>query len=146
MPCFIVHEHRSRRPHYDFRLEREGVLRSWAVPKGIPEEPGVQRLAIQVGDHTLEFGDFEGTIPDGQYGAGEIEVWDSGTYVPQEWSERSIKVDLSGMRLRGAYHLVRFERKGSKEWLVQKVKQPNPGGPPSAPPLCRYQQTLQSGR
>lgn len=76
---FVLHEHFSRHHHFDFRLEHDGVLASWAVPKGLPEKPGERRLAIQVEDHALSYGDFEGTIPEGEYGAGEVKIADEGT-------------------------------------------------------------------
>jgi bifunctional non-homologous end joining protein LigD len=117
-PRFVVQKHRARTLHYDFRLEREGVFRSWAVPKGIPEAWGVRRLAVQVPDHPLEWGSFEGTIPEGQYGAGTVEIWDEGTYEALEWSEDVISFVLCGRRLRGTYSLVRFSRKGPRDWLL----------------------------
>jgi bifunctional non-homologous end joining protein LigD len=123
---FVVQRHQARTLHYDFRLEREGVLKSWAVPKGVPEEPGIRRLAIQVEDHSLEYGDFEGTIPAGQYGAGTVEIWDRGTYDLHEWSEERIEFTLHGGRLHGRYRLFRFRRKGEREWLL--VKTPEPPG------------------
>lgn len=99
------------------------MLKSWAVPKGLPERPGVRRLAVQVEDHDLSFGDFEGTIPEGEYGAGEIRIWDRGTYEAREWTDERIVVVLHGARLRGAYSLIRFRRKGEREWLIQKLPQ-----------------------
>ena len=115
---FVVQKHRARTLHYDFRLERDGVFKSWAVPKGIPESAGPRHLAIQVPDHPLEYGSFEGTIPKGEYGAGTVEIWDAGTYELLEWSDDAIGFILHGQRLKGTYALVRFERKGPRNWLV----------------------------
>jgi DNA ligase D-like protein (predicted 3'-phosphoesterase) len=117
---FVVQRHQARTLHYDFRLEKDGVLKSWAVPKGIPEEPGIRRLAIQVEDHSLHFGDFEGIIPAGEHGAGTVEMWDRGTYDLNEWLEDRILFTLHGERLRGNYNLVRFHHKGEREWLLFK--------------------------
>jgi bifunctional non-homologous end joining protein LigD len=117
---FVVQRHQARTLHYDFRLEREGVFKSWAVPKGLPEGPGVRRLAIQVEDHSLAYGDFEGTIPAGSYGAGTVEIWDRGSYDLGEWAEDRVRFVLHGGRLQGAYVLVRFRRKGEREWLIWK--------------------------
>jgi bifunctional non-homologous end joining protein LigD len=80
MPAFVIQKHEARTLHYDLRLEKDGVFKSWAVPKGLPEQAGIRRLAVQVEDHSLEFGDFEGEIPAGQYGAGTIEIWDRGSF------------------------------------------------------------------
>lgn len=115
LPTFMIHKHHARRLHYDLRLEREGVLVSWAVPKGLPEEPGVRRLAVHVEDHPLEYGGFEGTIPKGEYGAGEVRIFDSGTYEALEWTDKKVTVRLHGERLQGDYHLVRTDE---KNWLV----------------------------
>jgi len=115
---FVVQKHRARTLHYDFRLERDGVFKSWAVPKGIPEGVGPRHLAIQVPDHPLAYGSFEGTIPEGEYGAGTVEIWDEGTYELLEWSDRTIGFVLHGRRLQGTYSLVRFERKGPRDWLL----------------------------
>jgi len=115
---FVVQKHRARTLHYDFRLEKDGVFRSWAVPKGIPEAVGVRHLAVQVPDHPLEWGAFEGTIPEGQYGAGNVEIWDEGTYEPLEWTDEAIAFVLHGRRLHGTYSLVRFHRKGPRDWLL----------------------------
>lgn len=121
--CFVVQKHEARRLHYDFRLERDGVLKSWAVPKGMPENEGEKRLGIQVEDHALEFGNFEGTIPEGQYGAGTIEIWDRGYYETEQWTDGVIVVDLHGERLRGRYNLVRFPRGGANAWLIFRHRQ-----------------------
>ena len=94
------------------------MFKCWAVPKGLSEEIGIRRLAIQSADHALEFGDFEGEIAEGEYGAGKIEVWDSGAYEPIEWTDNEITVRLHGHRFDGVYHLVRFTRKGDSEWLI----------------------------
>jgi len=119
---FVVQHHDARTLHYDFRLERDGVFKSWAVPKGMPEKPGVRRLAVRVEDHDLAFGDFEGTIPEGQFGAGEIRIWDRGIYDTREWTDDRIVVILHGTRLNGAYSIIRFRRKGEREWLIQKLR------------------------
>ena len=115
---FVVQKHRARTLHYDFRLERDGVFKSWAVPKGIPETIGTRRLAVQVPDHPLEYGSFEGTIPEGEYGAGTVEIWDEGTYDLLEWSDDTIGFILHGQRFDGTYSLIRFDRKGPRDWLL----------------------------
>ena len=120
--AFVVQEHHSRRLHYDFRLERDGVLKSWAVPKGIPEKTGEKHLAVEVEDHPLEYRKFEGTIPPGQYGAGTVKIFDKGSYEPVFWKEDEIEVALKGERLHGKYALVRFKRAGPKQWLLIKAK------------------------
>jgi len=116
---FVVQEHHARSLHYDFRLEMDGVLRSWAVPKGPPLAPGVRRLAVQVEDHPVEYIDFEGEIPAGQYGAGRVSIWDKGTYVLQESKPDELKVSLKGEKLRGHYALVRLPKQ-PKNWLLIK--------------------------
>lgn len=120
--AFVVQEHNARRLHYDFRLERDGVLKSWAVPKGVPEIPGAKHLAVAVEDHPLEYATFEGTIPEGDYGAGIVTIWDSGTYVTKHWDENKIEVFLHGKRLNGIYVLVRFRRAGQNEWLIFRAE------------------------
>ena len=117
---FVVQKHRARTLHYDFRLERDGVFKSWAVPKGVPEATGVRHLAVQVPDHALEYGDFEGEIPAGEYGAGTVEIWDRGTYELHEWTGGTIAFTLHGQRLEGSYSLIRFKRKGERDWLLLK--------------------------
>ncbi len=122
-PSFVVHEHHARTRHFDFRLEHEGVLASWAVPKGVPEEAGIRHLAVRTEDHPLEYRDFEGTIPAGEYGAGEVTVWDRGTYETVKWGDDRIEVILHGRRLRGKFVLVPFKKAGEKQWLILKAKE-----------------------
>jgi DNA ligase D-like protein (predicted 3'-phosphoesterase) len=119
---FVVQEHKATHLHYDLRLEADGVLRSWAVPKGIPERPGVRHLAVETEDHPLDYAGFEGTIPEGEYGAGEVKIWDSGIFEPLVWEEDKIEVVLKGDRLAGRYVLVRFRRAGGKDWLLFRAK------------------------
>jgi bifunctional non-homologous end joining protein LigD len=121
MPRFVIQEHHARTHHFDFRLEKDGVFKSWAVPKGIPKEPGTKRLAIQVEDHDLAFGDFEGQIPEGQYGAGTIRIWDSGVYEPLRWAGDQIDFRLEGNQVAGEFHLFRFKRGKPNEWLLTKA-------------------------
>jgi DNA ligase D-like protein (predicted ligase)/DNA ligase D-like protein (predicted 3'-phosphoesterase) len=119
---FVVQEHHARRLHYDLRLEREGVLRSWAVPKGIPTQSGEKRLAVQTEDHPLEYRKFEGTIPPGQYGAGTVKIWDKGSYQLKVWAEDKIEFTLNGDRLHGKYVLAKFKKAGEKDWLLLKTR------------------------
>ncbi|MFI2233512.1 ATP-dependent DNA ligase [Nocardia testacea] len=121
---FVVHEHHARRLHWDVRLEREGVLASWAVPKGPPDSPRQNRLAVHTEDHPLEYLDFHGTIPAGEYGAGKMSVWDTGTYLAEKWQDDEVIVVLSGTRLNGRYALIRTE---GDQWLMHLMKdQPAP--------------------
>ncbi|MBO0887793.1 hypothetical protein J2P12_01690 [Candidatus Bathyarchaeota archaeon] len=115
---FLVQEHHARRLHWDFRLELDGVLKSWAVPKGPPIEPGVKRLAVQVEDHPLSYFGFEGTIPEGGYGAGTVTVWDMGTFVLEVREARKFHLILRGKKLKGDYRLVNFK---DRNWLIYKV-------------------------
>lgn len=119
MPRFVVHEHHATRLHWDFRLEHDGVLKSWAIPKGPSMNPADKRLAIQVEDHSLEYGEFEGTIPEGRYGAGEVIIWDRGTFEPigdlgEGLHTGRIAFTLHGSRLTGEFSLVRLSR-GTRE-------------------------------
>jgi bifunctional non-homologous end joining protein LigD len=119
-PIFVVQRHDARRLHYDFRLERDGALASWAVPKGIPLEPGERNLAVHVEDHPLEYATFEGEIPAGQYGAGQVEIWDKGTYeLIEEKPNGGLTVRLDGERLQGTWTLVPAKLSGDpKNWLL----------------------------
>jgi len=120
---FVVQEHHARRLHYDFRLEKEGVLKSWAVPKGIPQTPDQKRLAVETEDHPFDYAKFEGTIPKGEYGAGTVKIWDKGTYNTKIWNEEMIEVTLQGQTLRGRYVLVRLKKAGDKNWLMLKGRE-----------------------
>jgi len=120
MKSFVIHEHHARRLHFDLRLEKDGVLKSWAVPKGPPEMSGDKRLAVQVEDHPLEYGKFEGTIPEGQYGAGTVKICDKGQYEPIVWGENKIEILMKGDKLDGRYVLVKFKKAGEKNWLFFK--------------------------
>jgi len=116
---FVVQKHQATHLHYDFRLEMDNVLKSWAVPKEPPTQPSVRRLAVQVEDHALEYIDFEGTIPEGQYGAGTVEIWDKGTYTLQNRTDKMIEFVLQGSKLKGNYALINFKE---NNWLLIKKK------------------------
>jgi DNA ligase D-like protein (predicted 3'-phosphoesterase) len=120
MAKFVIQRHDATRLHYDFRLERDGVLKSWALPKGVPEGPAERHLAVQVGDHPLEWGNFEGEIPKGSYGAGKVEIWDSGTYdLVEEKPDGTLTVRLHGKRYDGTWTLVPAKLGGEpKNWLI----------------------------
>jgi len=125
---FVVQKHAARRLHYDLRLEDEGVFKSWAVPKGPSYDPAEKRLAVQVEDHPLEYGNFEGEIEEHQYGAGTVMVWDKGTWTPighwkEDWKEGKLNFYLKGKKLKGHWVLVRFKSgkgTGSRNWLLIK--------------------------
>ena len=140
-PIFVVQRHDARRLHYDFRLERNGALASWAVPKGIPLEPGQQHLAVHVEDHPLEYGTFEGEIPKGEYGAGSVEIWDKGTYeLLEEKKNGGLTVSLRGERLNGTYALVPAHLSGDeKNWLIVRKKDESA---PASPQPSAYQPML----
>jgi len=121
---FVIQEHHARRLHYDLRLERGGVLKSWAVPKGMPENSLQRRLAVETEDHPIEYANFEGSIPEGQYGAGTVKIWDKGSYEPKLWEDDKIEFTLKGQRLKGRYVLVRLKKaKDDKSWLLLKGKE-----------------------
>ena len=131
-PIFVVQRHDARRLHYDFRLERDGVLLSWAVPKGVPLEPGTQHLAVHVEDHPLGYATFEGEIPKGEYGAGTVEIWDNGSYeLVEEKPNGGMTVRLHGTRLNGEWTLVPAKLSGDpKNWLIVKKKTDEPARKP----------------
>ena len=125
---FVVHKHAARNLHFDLRLEMDGVLRSWAVPKGPSYDQSEKRLAVKVEDHPLEYGDFEGVIPAGNYGAGGVIVWDRGEWVALEpWREGLEKgkllFELKGYKLHGKWTLVKI-KKSEKDWLLIKERDP----------------------
>ena len=120
-PIFVVHKHAATHLHYDLRLEMDGVLKSWAVPKEPPLKPGTKRLAIMVEDHPLDYADFEGVIEEG-YGAGTVEIWDKGSYDLTERSNDRIEVNFVGSKLKGRYLLVKFRKAGENDWLFFRAK------------------------
>jgi bifunctional non-homologous end joining protein LigD len=141
-PIFVVQRHDARRLHYDFRLERDGALASWAVPKGVPLEPGEQHLAVHVEDHPLEYARFEGEIPKGQYGAGTVEIWDSGTYeLLEEKPNGGLTVRLHGKRLDGVWALVPAHLDGKEQnWLILRKRED--AAPAADVPARKYRPML----
>jgi len=120
---YSIQKHDASQLHYDLRLEKEGVLKSWAIPKGPSEDPSDKRLAIKTNDHQLEYADFEGVIEEGNYGAGEVELWDKGVYEEIKWNENEIIIDLNGDELDGRYVLIRFQPEEDPDnWLFFKKK------------------------
>src|ERR1700761_8830326 len=123
MAIFVIKEHLARSHHFDFRLEKDGVFKSWAVPKGLPEEPALKRLAVQVEDHTLELGQFQESNPEGEHGKGRIKVWDHGTYQLEIWTPDRIAFTLHGSRVSGAFSLFRFKENEPLSWFLIKRAQ-----------------------
>ncbi len=130
---FVIQEHHASALHWDFRLERDGVLVSWAVPKGLPMDPGANRLAVHTEDHPMEYAGYEGDIAAGEYGGGRVSIWDRGTYETEKWSDREVKVVLHGTRVDGRYVLFRT---GGKNWMVHRMD-PRPEGFEPLPDLVR---------
>lgn len=125
---FVIQEHHARAMHWDLRLERDGVLASWALPKGLPLDPAQNHLAVHTEDHPIQYLDFAGDIPDGEYGAGSMRVWDDGTYEPIEWTERKVVVALHGRRAQGRYALFRTGRGTrdgrARDWMIHRMDPP----------------------
>ena len=117
---YVIQRHQATHLHWDLRLEMDGVLKSWAVPKEPPTDKGVRRLAVQVEDHPLDYANFAGTIPEGEYGAGTVEIWDKGAYVLVDKKPNKIIFEIKGERLKGTYCLLRF--KEDKNWLFFRTK------------------------
>lgn len=120
---FVIQKHQASHLHWDFRLEVEGVLKSWAVPKEPPKETGVKRLAMQTEDHPMEYAKFHGTIPEGMYGAGTVEIWDKGSYELLKKEKNKYAFILHGKKLKGKYFLTKFEKAAKNAWLFFKAKE-----------------------
>jgi len=118
---FVIQEHWASHHHFDFRLEIEGILKSWAVPKGLPEKKGIKRLAVQVEDHPVDYINFEGKIPKGLYGAGIVKIYDKGKYKLIDKTKDKISFTLKGKKLKGEYHLIKTKL-GKSQWLLIKTK------------------------
>ena len=125
IPIFVIQKHKAAHLHYDFRLESKGVLKSWAVPKEPPVEENVKRLAIQVEDQKLGYEKFEGEIPKGEYGAGTVEIWDRGSFMPLKFNSKEIIIELKGNKLNGIYCLIKLKPNilKDKNWLFFRKKQ-----------------------
>jgi DNA ligase D-like protein (predicted 3'-phosphoesterase) len=155
-PIFVIQKHDARNLHYDLRLEVNDVLKSWAVPKGPSVDPAQKRLAVSTEDHPLEYADFEGSIPKGEYGAGKVIVWDTGPYknitekngktVPVEDAIQHghLAVWLEGKKLRGGFALTRFRTDPREQWLLVKMK--DEGADPDNDPLVDQPQSVLTGR
>jgi DNA ligase D-like protein (predicted 3'-phosphoesterase) len=158
-PIFVVQKHDARNLHYDVRIEVDGVLKSWAVPKGPSTDPSQKRLALPTEDHPLDYADFEGVIPEGEYGAGAMIVWDAGTYQNLKEDERGrnvpmaetladghVEIRLEGRKLRGGYALVRTapDASGRERWLLIKMRDAE--ADPGADPVSDRPDSVRSGR
>ena len=132
---FVVQEHHATALHWDFRLERDGVLVSWAVPKGLPLDPSINHLAVHTEDHPMEYADFAGDIPAGEYGGGSVTIWDRGTYECEKWTDREVKVVLHGERVSGRYVLFKTGSR-DRDWMMHRMDPPPTGFTPM-PTLIR---------
>lgn len=120
---YMIHEHHASHLHWDLRLEKEGILKSWAVPKTPPTTKEIKRLAIQVEDHPIEYAKFQGIIPEGNYGAGKVEIWDKGNYNLIEENKNKIIIDINGKKLKGKYCLIKTDYGNNKNsWLFFKLE------------------------
>lgn len=121
---YVIQKHQASHLHYDLRLEEDEVLKSWAIPKGPPLKEGIMRLAVQTEDHPLGYEKFEGVIPEGQYGAGKVEIWDEGDYTPLEKDPSKRVMEIRGKKLRGKYCLIKLKAKNEKDknWLFFRLK------------------------
>jgi bifunctional non-homologous end joining protein LigD len=155
--AYVIQRHEATRLHFDLRLELDGVMKSWAVPKGPSLDPAVKRLAIEVEDHPIEYNSFEGTIPEGEYGGGTVMLWDRGTYgyagdaedpvaaLRAGYRKGDFKFELRGKRLRGSWVLVRTRRQGRKnQWLL--IKHRDDEADPTLDPVEAYQTSVKTGR
>jgi DNA ligase D-like protein (predicted 3'-phosphoesterase) len=150
-PRFVIQKHAASSLHYDLRLEADGVLKSWAVPKGPSLDPREKRLAMPTEDHPLAYGDFEGVIPEGGYGAGEVIVWDTGTYrvlgdepAANALEDGHLSFWLEGEKLRGGYALTRMGGGGRERWLL--VKKDDEGADRRRNPVSTQPESVRSGR
>ena len=124
---FVIQQHHARRLHWDLRLERDGVLVSWALPRGVPKDPADNHLAVHTEDHPLEYAEFAGTIPAGEYGAGEVRIYDRGRYETEKWRDDEVVVRFQGERVTGRYVL--FHTRGD-DWMIHRMDPPEPGWAP----------------
>lgn len=129
-PIFVIQEHHARALHWDFRLERDGVLVSWALPKGLPPSPKTNHLAVHVEDHPYDYKDFEGEIPKGEYGAGWVRIWDKGTYEVEKWQPTEVMVVLHGERASGRYVLFPTGKPEEKNWMIHRMDEAPEGYEP----------------
>jgi bifunctional non-homologous end joining protein LigD len=139
---FVIQQHHARRLHWDLRLERDGVLVSWAVPRGLPKDPARNHLAVHTEDHPMEYADFHGEIPAGEYGAGRMTIYDKGSYTTEKWRDREVIVTLRGERVSGKYVL--FQTHG-KDWMIHRMDPPPPGWTPMPELILPMQPTRAKG-